>query len=1143
MKKQVFLFVVLALNLNLHAQLEVKNLVCEGQINPVGIDIEIPHFSWMSESKIRAERQIAYQVLVASSPDLLAKNVGDLWDSGKQSSDRSIAIRYAGKTLETGKNCFWKVRVWSKDGIGSRWSDPAHWSMGLLRAEDWQAKWIGVDKTFAGEDDKGEFRKLAARYLRKEFVVSKSIKKATAYISGLGLYELHINGSKTGNSVLAPGATQYNKTVLYNTFDVTSQLIAGKNAVGIILGNGRYFAMRNGNMKTFGFPKLLMQIIIEFKDGSEKTIVSDESWKLKVNGPITENNEFDGEKYDARLEMSGWDKSGFNDSNWKAVELVALPSGKLTAQLNEPIRVTGHIKPVSVKPLKSGVYIFDMGQNMVGWASLRVKGKKGDKITMRFAELLKSDGGLYVENLRSAQVTDTYILKGNGNETWEPKFTYHGFRYVEVSGLKTTPDLSTITGCIVNDDLATNGSFECSNQTMNQLYKNATWGIRGNYRSFPTDCPQRDERMGWLGDRATGCRGESYVFNNAGLYRKWLGDIRDEQSKEGSIPDVCPAYWYIFHDNVTWDGTSIMITEMLLDQFGNDNVVAENYESMKKWFLYMYNKYARDGIMHQDSYGDWCMPPEDLTSIHSKDPSRITEAGLLGTSFYYHDACVMQRFAKMLDKQEDAQQFSKIVEEMKAGYNNHFFTPKMNYYSNNTVTANLLSLAFGLVPDDKKKAVFDNLVAKIVNENEAKLSVGLIGIMYLQRVLTEYGRPDLALHFATSTEYPSWGYMAKNGATTIWELWNGNTANPAMNSGNHVMMLGDLVIWMHENVGGIKPVEPGFKSIMMKPLIGNEITFAKASHKSPYGNIVSDWRFENSNFSWNIEIPVNTKATVYIPANNADAVLEGNQKASTVTGVRLLEMKDGFAVYEVLSGVYHFVSSNIQIVKPDYTVSPQVKVSPKDSVSATNIRVEMNAGDKDAEIRYTLDDTKPTEDSKLYQTPLELSKHTVLQTRSFKKGVKPGYVTRRVYDVYDRRLNGLNYEYFDGKWDILPDYNTLKPERTGRVNGFILSDIKTEEDYWGVRFKGFIEIQQDGIYTFSTTSDDGSRLFVNGVKVVENDGIHAAFTVYGKIELKKGRYPILLDYFEGNYGEILKVEIDGPGIVRQTLPISMLFFE
>ncbi|MFA5420326.1 MAG: family 78 glycoside hydrolase catalytic domain, partial [Bacteroidales bacterium] len=857
----------------------------------------------------------------------------------------------------------------------------------------------------------------------------------------------------------------------------------------------------------------------------------------------TENNEFDGEKYDARLEMSGWDKSGFNDSNWKAVELVDVPSGKLTAQLNEPIRVTGHIKPVSVKPLKPGVYIFDMGQNMVGWASLRVKGKKGDKITMRFAELLKGDGGLYLENLRTAQVTDSYILKGNGIETWEPKFTYHGFRYVEVTGLKTAPDLSTIIGCIVNDDLATNGSFECSNQTMNQLYKNATWGIRGNYRSFPTDCPQRDERMGWLGDRATGCRGESYVFNNAGLYRKWLGDIRDEQNNEGSIPDVCPAYWYIFHDNVTWDGTSIMISEMLLDQFGNENVVAENYESMKKWFLYMYNKYARDGIMPQDSYGDWCMPPEDLTLIHSKDPSRITEAGLLGTSFYYHDACVMQRFAKMLDKQEDAQEFSKIAEEMKAGYNSHFFISKMNYYSNNTVTANILSLAFGLVPDDKKQAVFDNLVAKIENENEAKLSVGLIGIMYLQRILTEYGRPDLALHFATSTEYPSWGYMVKNGATTIWELWNGNTANPAMNSGNHVMLLGDLVIWMYENVGGIKPVEPGFKSIMMKPLIGNEITFAKALHKSPYGNIVSDWRFENSNYCWNIEIPVNTKATVYIPANNADAVLEGSQKASTAAGVRLLEMKDGFAIYEVLSGVYHFVSPNIQIAKPDYTVSPQVKVSPKDSVSATNIRVEMNSGDKDTEIRYTLDDTNPTADSKLYKTPLELSKHSVLQARSFKNGMKPGYVTRRIYDVYDRKLNGLNYEYFDGKWDKLPDYNALKPEKTGWVNGFVLSDIKTKEDYWGIRFKGFIEILQDGIYTFSTTSDDGSRLFVNGVKVVENDGIQAAFTVFGKIELKKGKYPIILDYFEGNYDEILKVEIDGPGIVRQALPVSMLFFE
>ncbi|MEI8273149.1 MAG: glycoside hydrolase family 78 protein [Paludibacter sp.] len=903
----------------------------ENQVNPIGTDIVHPNLSWVIESKIRSEKQTAYQILVASSPEILAKDKGDLWNSDKQLSEQSVLLKYAGKPLITGMRCFWKVRVWDKDNKISAWSEPAQWSMGLLNPDDWKGKWIGIDKIFPGEDDKGEYRKLAARYLRKEFKVTKIIKNATAYISGLGLYELHINGKRIGNMVLAPGATQYTKTVFYNAFDVTSQLTFGKNAIGVILGNGRYFAMRK-SIQNFGFPRLLMQLNIEYKDGSKELICSDESWKLLVNGPITENNEFDGEKYDARLEMPGWDKKGFDESKWLTAQVVSRPGGKLVAQLNEPIRVTGYIHPVSLKQLKPGVFIFDMGQNMVGWTSLSVKGNKGDKISLRFSEILKTDGSLYLDNLRSAQVTDSYILKGEGVETWEPKFTYHGFRFVELTGMKSIPKLSTITGCIVNDDLSNNGSFECSDPIITQIYKNATWGIRGNYRSFPTDCPQRDERMGWLGDRAGGCRGESYIFNNGGLYRKWLGDMRDEQTVEGSIPDVCPAYWTVYNDNVTWDGTGIMITEMLLDQFGASNAVAENYDSMKKWLMYMYQKYAVNGLMPRDTYGDWCMPPEDLTIIHSKDPNKITESTLLGTSFFYHDVRIMQKFAMLLSKDDDQKLFEKIAVEIKTSYNKQFFHPFLNYYSNNTPTANVLSLAFDLVPDNKRQMVFNNIVQKIEMDYNGHIPVGLIGMMNLQRVLTEFERSDIALRFASETTYPSWGYMIKNGATTIWELWNGNTADPAMNSGNHVMLLGDLIIWMHENIGGIKPSDPGFKSIVMKPLITKDITFAKTSHISPYGNIVSNWKFnKNNDFVWDVEIPVNTKAKVYLPAVDINSVLESNQKISSSNGVTFLELKDGFAVYEVLSGVYHFVSKEVKITKYNFPVSTKVNILPNDT--------------------------------------------------------------------------------------------------------------------------------------------------------------------------------------------------------------------
>jgi len=1116
-------------------------------VNPEGINITSPHLSWILVSPARAATQTAWQILVASSPGKLDKNEGDLWNSEKQKSDQSVLVKYEGEALHSGMACYWKVRIWDQDGRISPWSETARWSTGLLNPEDWKGKWIGTEKVFPGEDTAGQFRKLNARYLRKEFNISKPIKKATANISGLGLYELHINGGRTGNLVLAPGATDYTKTIFYNTYDVTPQLSQGSNAIGVILGNGRYFAMRKDEpflMQNYGFPKLLMQIDIEFNDGSHKVISTDSTWKLTANGPITENNEFDGEKYDARLEMPGWDKPGFDAKNWMDAEIVEEPAGMLTGQLNEPIRVTVPITPVSVKKLRPGVYIYDMGQNMVGWVSLSAKGHPGQKITMRFAETLKPDGSLYLANIRSAKVTDSYIFNADNVTDWQPAFTYHGFRYVELSGLDDEPGLNTITGCVVNNDLATNGSFECSDTMINRIYKNATWGIRGNYRSFPTDCPQRDERMGWLGDRATGCRGESYIFNNGGLYRKWLADMRDAQNSQGSIPDICPAYWAMYNDNVTWDGTGIMVMDMLLNQFGNTVAIAENYDAMKKWITYMYNTYASNGLMPRDSYGDWCMPPEELSMIHSQDPKRITSGTLLGTSFFYHDLELMEGFARLLSKPEDTKWFKEKASDMKKAYNDNFFNPDGNYYSNNTVTANILSLAFGLVPEENREAVFESAVEKIETDYHGHIPTGLIGIMYLQRILTDFGRADIAMRFASETTYPSWGYMVKNNATTIWELWNGNTADPSMNSGNHVMLLGDLIIWMHEYIAGIRPSAPGFKTIMMKPLIGQGITHASATHNSPYGKITSKWQMNGkNNFTWNIHIPVNTSATVYIPANNESQVMESHQKASGAEGISFLDYEDGFAKFRVLSGDYHFESGNINIPVNNTIHSATVTIMPEDQSASRNLLVTLNCDDPRAKIYYTTDGSEPTESSNRYEGPFKLQNTCTVRARSYKKPLKAGYITSRNYDIYNNAINGLNYRYFEGHWDQIPDYASLKPLKTGRVHGFDLKTVKSIEDYWGVRFKGFIEIPVDGTYTFTTTSDDGSRLFVNNEMIVDNDGIHGPFTAKGRIVLQKGKYPIRLDYFEGNYGEMLRVDIEGPGLPRQPLPVSMLMFK
>ena len=694
-----------------------------------------------------------------------------------------------------------------------------------------------------------------------------------AYIVGMGTYELYLNGSKVGDHVLSPALSEYPKRSFYVTYDVTDQLKEGENAAGVILGNGRYFSPRikaPTPTLTYGYPKLLLQLDIEYEDGSRTQVVSDGSWKLTTEGPIRENNEYDGEFYDARMELSGWDQAGFDDSNWLDVELVEPSSPEISSQMIEPMRITETLKPLALSNPAPGVFIYDMGQNMVGWTKLSLEAKEGTVIKQRFAETLKEDGTLYLANIRGARVTDTYISKGEGTETWEPRFVFHGFRYVELSGYPGEPDLSTLEGKVIHDDLAMTGTFECSDPLINQVYNNAIWGLRGNYRSIPTDCPQRDERQGWLGDRAAGSRGESYIFDINNLYKKWLVDIFDGQKESGSVSDVCPAYWPFYSDNVTWAGTPIQLVKMLYDQYGDKDVIQESYAPMKKWIDHMVNNYMTNDLMPRDVYGDWCVPPIDPTVIHTKDPARLTDGTYLGTSFFYHNLTLMQGYAEMLGEPKDAAYFKDLSIRMKKAFNTEFWDPETGNYSNNSATANILALAFGLVPPGREQVVFDNLVEKIEVEHHSHITTGLIGQQYFNRILTKYGRADLALTVNTQTDYPGYGYMIENGASTIWELWNGNTADPAMNSGNHVMLLGDFLIWLYEDLAGIKPdpLNPGFKEIVMKPTLVPGLDHVKASHRSPYGLIESEWTNTGDLFDWQVSIPPNSRATVYIPGND-----------------------------------------------------------------------------------------------------------------------------------------------------------------------------------------------------------------------------------------------------------------------------------
>lgn len=900
--------------------LRIAHLQCEMKEAPVGIDVRTPRFSWQQQTEKRGLLQTAYQILVASSPEKLARNEGDLWNSGKVLSAQSVLVPYAGKPLQSRQDCFWKVQVWANNS-SPVWSSPATFRMGLLQPSDWKASWIGLNRAFPW-DSVSQFARLSARYLRKEVPVAKKIKKATVYVSGLGLYELYINGRKIGNAVLAPAPTDYSKTVFYNTFDVTPQLVRGKNALAVLLGNGRFFAMRQNykpkKWHTFGFPQLLLQLEVEYTDGSRQVTGSDASWKITADGPIRTNNEYDGEEYNATKELTGWDRAGYNDAGWLNAERVKAPGGRLIAQPNPPMKVMQQVQPVSIKQLSPGTYILDMGQNMAGWLKLRVTGNRGEQVRLRFAESLQPDGSLYLANLRDARVTDKYTLKGGGTETWHPRLVYHGFRYVEITGWPGTPALSDFVGEVVYDDLPTTGSLETSNPILNQIHQNAFWGIRSNYKGMPVDCPQRNERQPWLGDRTMGAYGESFLFNNSTLYAKWLADIEDAQTPEGSIPDVAPNFWYYYKDNMTWPGAFLTISDMLYRQYGDKRPIEIHYPAMKKWLSYMKQKYRTpDYIMTKDSYGDWCVPPESPELIHSKDPARATDPQLIATAYYYYLLGVMQRFATLTGNRQDVAGFGVEAARVKEAFNAKFYHKATAQYSNNTVTANLLPLAFNLVPGADSSRVFENITHKILVENGGHISTGVIGTQWLMRWLTLYGRADIAYRLAANTTYPSWGYMIENGATTIWELWNGNTANPAMNSQNHVMLLGDLLVWMYEDLGGIQSdtKEVGFEKIIMKPSFVSGLDFVRASHDSPYGKISSSWKKDAALLSWQISVPGNTTAVLYVPASAAGDVKEGGVPAAHAEGVRFVKMENGCAVFEVGSGNYSFATPSSAVVK------------------------------------------------------------------------------------------------------------------------------------------------------------------------------------------------------------------------------------
>lgn len=878
------------------AAIAVSDLRCESASNPLGIDAARPSLSWILTSSEKGQKQTAYQILVASDEDKLRNEQPDIWDSGRVVSDQSNQVAYGGPALSSRQRCFWKVRAWDKDDSVSPYSETAWWEMALLSPQDWKAQWVGSLAGWPGR----------ALYFRSDIPISKSVKRARIYVSGLGYYELRLNGSKVGDHVLDPGVTDYAKRILYSTYDVTEQFTDGANTIGVIVGNGWY-----------GVPRLILQCEITYADGSIDMVYTHQGWSredggqwLVTSGPILANSIYDGETYDARLEKDGWDvPAGASllrsmpidrTEAWTAgIHNVPLPGGVLTAQAVNPIKIIASLRPKSISEPEPGVFVFDIGQNMAGWAHIQVSGARGTRVVMKFGETLLKDGTVDQTNLFTAAATDVYILKGKGAESWEPRFTYHGFRYVQLEGFPGKPTLDTLTAKVVRSSVEPSGTIETSNDLINRIQKTVCWTEASNLYSIPTDCPQRSERMGWMNDLTVRAEEAIYNFDMSRFFPKFLNDIHDTQSADGAIRDTVPYGWGRHPADPV--STSYLLLGWFTYQHYNDaRVLAEHFDGFKAWTDFLHSK-SIDNIVTYGYYGDWS-PPK---AFGNGPVSKNTPLEFMSTGFLYYDAWLVSQMAEALGKTEDRVKYSQMAEQVAASFNRKYWNESAGGYGSNNEAMDSFALFLRIVPEDKVQRTVASLI-RAVHNNGDHLSTGNLCTKYVLEALTKYGHGDLALKIATQETYPSWGYMLANGATTLWERWEDLTG-PGMNSHNHPMM-GSVSSWFHKYLGGIQPDPegPGFKRIVIRPFPLGDLKWARAEYKSPYGLIRSSWSKDNGILAFKVTVPVNTTARVHIPARDEASITVGDKQAALAEGVKLLGTQEGSIVFEVGSGDYEF---------------------------------------------------------------------------------------------------------------------------------------------------------------------------------------------------------------------------------------------
>ncbi len=866
-------------------------LRCEHLADPLGIDAPRPRLGWKLEADGRGRAQTAYQILAAGTAAALGADRGELWDSGRVASGETVGIVYQGEPAGSGRGVLWKVRVWDEAGVASPWSAAASWEAGLLAAGDWQAGWIGRNT---------DIEDRSAPLFRREFVLEAKPRRARVHISGLGYHELRINGRKVGDHLLDPGYTRYDRRVLYVTHDVTGMLAAGPNVLGVMLGNG-WFNVQYRNAWDFdkapwrAAPRLLCSLHVEYDDGRRLVVGSGPDWQCAA-GPVTFNVIYGGETHDARLEQPGWDQPGFAAAGWQAAQPVDPPAGRLAPQVMPPIKAHEVLAPARISEPKPGVFVFDFGQNLAGFAELAVAGPAGTVVRMKYGERLLPDGSVDQREIAEHVVrfdagqqfqTDTYILRGGGAERWHARFVYHGFQYVEVSGLPERPTDATLRAVFIHSAVPDVGRFECSEPLLNRIWRATRWAYLSNLHGIPTDCPHR-EKNGWTGDAHLACETGLLNFDGIAVYEKWLRDLADEQRPGGELPGIVPTggWGYQWGNGPAWDSAFVLIPACLHDYCGDPTALRVHYDGLRRYVDYLTSR-AKDGIV-DIGLNDWA-PYETET------PAEVTSTG-----YYHRDALVVARAAELAGRPDDAARYAALAGRIRDAFNRRFYQPEAGSYANGGQTALACALYQDLVAPAERGRVVASLAAA-VERRGGHIDTGILGAKYLLHALSDNGRHDLAWRVATQRDQPGWGWWIGQGATTLWEQWNGSASR------NHIMF-GDIGAWFVQSLAGIRPdpAGPGFRRIIICPRPVAGLGAARAEHDSARGRIASDWRLRDGVFELAVVIPPNTTATVHVPAAGEAPVSEGGGPAAEAEGVKFLRRDGERAVFQVGSGSYRF---------------------------------------------------------------------------------------------------------------------------------------------------------------------------------------------------------------------------------------------